>query len=330
MKNKLFQAGLTLTELLLTVAIASLIMTGLAGVISQTLQAEDATREHNNLTQQARFAMQRMAAAVRGTQRLILPLANNPNTDWRENVREETVPASPPEGSSTKATAVLAVSLSPTQDYDDDGFMDADNDKDGLIDEDIGSDNNADGTSGLVNIDDDGDGLVDESNKEDDDEDEDTAGTKDEDPLNGLDDDGDGSVDEDIGSDTNADGFPGLMGTDEDGDSQIDESNKEDDDEDEDDRGTIDEDWLDTVAFHLNGSRLIERQPALTDVNTDGLVTGADFTESIIADNVTYFRVERIPQGGNRAVLVDITLELTGASGEVVSLNTRVRVGGTP
>lgn len=322
------QRGITLTELLITVAIAATIMAGLAGVVGQALQSEDAVRGRNNLTQQTRFAMQRMVSALTGTRRLILPLGDNPNTDWHENVREQTVPASSPEGSSIKATAVLAVTLDPTIDQDGDGFMDADNDKDTLIDEDIGSDNNEDGMPGLANIDDDGDGLVDESNKEDDDEDEDTAGSKDEDPLNGIDDDNDGSIDEDIGSDMNADGWPGIVSVDEDGDGQTDESNKEDDDEDEDDRGTKDEDWLDTVAFYLNGSDLIERRPTLTDINTDGLVNGADYIESVITSNVTLFRVQRIPQGSGRAVLVDITLVLTNASNESISLNTRVRIVG--
>lgn len=322
------QRGFTLIELLITLAIAAVIFAALSGVVSTALQSEDAVRGRNDLTQQARFAMQRMVVAVQGTRRLVLPLADNPATNWREHVREQTVPASPPEGSSTLATAVLAVTLDPTIDQDGDGWADADNDKDGKIDEDIGFDNNEDGMPGIAGIDDDGDGSVDESNKEDDDEDEETAGTKDEDPLNGVDDDGDGSVDEDIGADNNNDGMPGIALFDDDGDGTEDESNKEDDDEDEDDRGTKDEDWFDTVAFYLNASKLIERRPALTDVNTDGLITGADYIESVIADNVTRFRVERIPQGNNRAILVDLTIELSGSDEEFISLHSRVRVGG--
>ena len=54
-----------------------------------------------------------------------------------------------------------------------------------------------------------------------------------------------------------------------------------------------------------------------------------DYVEQAIADNVTRFRVERIPQGAGRALLVDLTLVLTDPqTGETVSLNTRVRVGG--
>ena len=323
------QRGITLVELLITVAIATLLIAGLSGIVSIGLQSEDAIRERNDLTQQARFAMQRMVAAVHGTRRLMLPLADNPNTDWSEHVREESVPAKVPEGSSKKATAVLAVTLSVTQDIDEDGFMDADNDKDGLIDEDIGFDNNDDNQPGIAGIDDDGDGLVDESSKEDDDEDEDTAGTKDEDPLNGIDDDADGSVDEDFGADMNNDQQPGLEGVDDDADGTKDESNKEDDDEDEDDRGTKDEDWFDTVVFYLRAGKLIERLPAFGDVNGDGSVTGADYTESVIADNVTRFRVERIPRGDDRALRVDLKLELKNPdSDKIIELQTQVRIGG--
>lgn len=328
-QNRTHQYGLSLLELLISLAIAALIMAGLAGIVNQTLNIEDVVRQRNDLTQQARFAMQRMVTAIHGTQRLLLPLADNPATNWRENVREETVPASPPEGSSIRATAVLALTLSPLQDRDGDGFMDADNDKDGLIDEDIGFDNNADHASGIAGIDDDGDGLIDESSVEDDDEDQDNVGTKDEDPINGLDDDGDGSIDEDAGADMNGDLQPGSATVDDDGDGLTDESNKEDDDEDEDNRGTKDEDWFDSMVFSLNAGKLIERQPAFSDLNGDSKIDGADFTESTIAEKVTRFRVERIPQGGYRAMLLDITLELTGASGESVRLNTRVRVGGT-
>ena len=74
--------------------------------------------------------------------------------------------------------------------------------------------------------------------------------------------------------------------------------------------------------FFLSGTTLIERRPNLNPAD------GADYTEFPIADNVTHFRVERIPDGGKRAVLIDITLELTNLNGETIGLNTRVRVGG--
>ena len=79
--------------------------------MAQLSDSRAAIEERSQLTQDAGFAMARMVRAVRTSQLFILPLPDNPGTNWRENVREETVPASPPEGSSTKATAVLAVSL---------------------------------------------------------------------------------------------------------------------------------------------------------------------------------------------------------------------------
>ena len=47
-----------------------------------------------------------------------------------------------------------------------------------------------------------------------------------------------------------------------------------------------------------------------------------------MVENVTDFRVERVPQAQDYALLLDLTLELTNAEGEVVTLNTQVRVGG--
>ncbi len=296
--------GFTLVELLVAIAIGALLIGALSGVVGQGLRAWGAVRERTDLTQQARFAMDRMVAAVHGTRRLLRPLGENPATAYSESIRD-----------------VLAVTLDPTLDRDRDGFADADNDKDGAVDEDIPSDNTNDNEAGIVGIDDDNDGSVDESNKDDDDEDEDQTGNRDEETLNGLDDDGDGSIDEDLDADLNQDGEPGLAGVDDDGDGQIDESDVEDDDEDEDDRGTKDEDWLDPVVYFLSGTTLLERVPNLNPAD------GSDFTESPIADNVSQFRVERLAPGPNdRAVLLDITLELTGPNGTTMSLNSRVGV----
>ena len=337
------QYGITLIELLVTVAIAAMIMLGLSGVVSQALQTEDAVRERNELTQQARFAMQRMVAAVQGTRRLLLPLADNPGTSWREHVREESVPPGAPEGTSTRATAVLAVTLPPSIDRDRDGWADANNDRDFLdlnnnslrdtgeperVDEDLPDDNSNDAAPGITGIDDNGDGIVDDSNDiypaADNDEDDSVS----EDPINGIDDDGDGAIDEDPFRDMNGDARPGLKNVDDDLDGLIDEGGgpmKIDDDED----GLGDEDWFDPVVYYLNGNNLIERQPAFTDINGDSFVTGADFTESVIAENLTRLRIERIPQGAGRTVLIDIMLELTSpATGEAIELHTRVRVGG--
>lgn len=312
--NPKLSDGFTLVELMISLAMGVLILAALASMSSQSLQTESALQENNELAADARFAMQRMVTAVLGTERLLLPLADNPNTNWREHVREQTVPASAPEGDSTEASAVLAVTLDPTLDIDSDGFADGDNDKDGRVDEDISRDSTEDGAAGVIGIDDDGDGETDEADFTDDDEDHATN----EDAEDGIDADGDGSVGEDPDNDLSGDNKPGLIDVDDDGDGEIDEGNNDDDDED----GNRSEDWFDTVVFFLDDTTLMERRPNLNPVD------GNDYTEYRIADNVTRFRVERIPQGGSRAVLVDLTLDTTGASGKTISLNTRVRVGG--
>ena len=307
-------AGFTVLELLISLAIAAMLLTAMAGLVDTALNTRDDTRRGSDALQDARFAMQRMIEAARNTERLLVPLADNPNTNWREHVREQTVPASPPEGDSTLATAVLAVTLDPEADLNEDGIKDGDNDGDGRVDEDTNDDNTEDRQSGIIGIDDNGNGAVDEGGESDNDED----GVNSDDPIDGIDNDGDGSIDEDFRQDNNGDGAPGIAGVDDDNDGSVDEGNMADDDED----GLRNEDWLDVVAFYLNGSTLIERRPNFNAAD------GIDFTEHVIAENVTRFRVERIPDTGKRAALVDLTLELTPPGGLPVSLTTRVRVGG--
>jgi len=314
--------GFTLIELLLAVAMAGLLIAGMAGLMGQVTRIQAATAERNALTRDARFAMQRMVDAVRQTRRLLLPFPDNPGTNWPEHIREQTIPASPPIAPSTFASAVLAVTQDEAVDLDGDGVPDADNDGDGLFDEDPYGDIYNDTASGIYQIDDDGDGSIDEApGGEWWNDDEEAFG--DEDPVNGIDDDGDGKTDEDWFMDMNGDGEPGIAGFDDDGDGSIDEGSSWDDDED----GTSDEDSLEPRVFYLQGNQLIERTPVPWDETGAGGVTGRDFITSPIADNVTRFRVERVATTSGEP-LVDLTLELTAASTESVSLNTRVRVGG--
>ena len=315
--------GFTLIELLVSLALAALLLAATSGLLNNTIGTEDLVAEQNQLQKDARFAMQRMVSALATTPRLVLPTADKPDTDWRENVREETVPASAPEGSSTKATAVLAVCPSPSVDLDGDGFPDADNDRDGRIDEDFPGDSSNDSEPGLQLIDDGGEGYVDEGFFADRDDDE-RLNASDEDPVNGIDDDGDGLIDEDPGADMNADGAPGIANVDDDGDGVIDEGSASDDDED----GLVDEDWLDTVVFYLQGDALIERHAVPWDESGDGSVTGRDFIESVIAENVTKFRVERLSATPSGLQLVELTLEITGPAGQIASITSRTRVGG--
>jgi len=315
------QKGFTLIELIVVLAIAAILVISLEGVVKQVTATQIAVQSKNELAREARFAMQRMTHAVLNSRRLLLPSGDDPGTDWPENIRVQTVPASPPEGSSTRATAVLAVTLPGYSDLDADGFPDADNDRDGQIDEDLSSDSTNDSASGIYAIDDGGDGVADESLSYDDDE---SSPDADEDTINGIDDDGDGNSDEDPSADMNGDGLPGIAGVDDDRDGQIDEGSNDDDDED----GRVDEDWYDPVVFYLNGTSLEERTPVPWDeTGTDG-ITGRDFIVHDIADDVTLFRVERITLGGG-GTMVDLTLELTNPeNGTAVSLNTQVRVGG--
>lgn len=310
--------GFTIIELLVSLAIAALLLTAMTGLVNNALEIDGAAGVQNDTTRDARFAMQRMVTAVLGTDGLLLPLADNPNTSWRENVREQTVPASPPEGSSTLATAVLAVTLDPNLDIDADGFKDADNDKDGRVDEDLNDDLTNDAVAGIIGIDDNGNGTADDSSSAVPQADDDEDGSHNEDKADNTDNDSDGAADEDSHADTNGDGAPGVAGADDDGDGTVDEGHHFDDDED----GLRDEDWSDPVVFFLTGSTLIERRPNLNPVD------GTDYTEYAIAEGVTRFRVERIPDTGKRAVLIEITLELTSLGREPISLNTRVRVGG--
>ena len=106
----------------------------MSGLVTNALGTDELVSERNQLLRDARFAMERMTRAASHSPKLLLPQADKSATNWPENIREETVPASPPTGDSTKATAVLAVAVPMYVDLDSDGFPDADNDRDGRID----------------------------------------------------------------------------------------------------------------------------------------------------------------------------------------------------
>jgi prepilin-type N-terminal cleavage/methylation domain-containing protein len=319
--------GFTYIEMMLSVAIMGVVMLALMGVVNTAAETGGSVRGSNDLTRQARFAMQRMVHYAGHSRRLLVPLVDKPLTNWPENIREQTIPPSPPVGDQVFASAVLAVTLPAFVDLDQDDFPDADDDEDGLIDEDLPNDNQHDFQPGIGGIDDDGDGYVDENPSDwwDDDE---TNGVSNEDPLNGVDDDDDANIDEDTASDMNGDGCPGSCGVDDDGDGAIDEGSADDDDED----GNTFEDPYDPVVYYLSGQSLIERMPVPWNADgistPDGPVDGRDFEESVIAENVTRLRFERLDDG-TELDLVDIVLELTDPNtGENVSLQTRVRIGG--
>ena len=324
MNTRATVSGFTLIEMVLALAFGALIVSALGGVMAQMSATRESTNARLTLTREAHFAMEQVTSAVRETRVVLVPSRDKPDTAWREHVREETVPASPPESGSSKATAVLAATLSIRFDLDGNGVADADNDGDGAIDEDLPSDITNDSDPGVHAIDDGGNGRVDESFFSNADDDE-RLFIRDEDPMNGVDDDGDGNVDEDPSEDMNGDGQPGVAGIDDDGDGSTDEGDRADDDED----GAENEDWFDPVVFYLNGSTLMRRQPVPWDESGDGSITGRDFVVSPIAENVTLLRFERVSRASGTD-LIATTLTLADASGETVTLSTQTRIGSDP
>jgi prepilin-type N-terminal cleavage/methylation domain-containing protein len=165
--------GLTLIELMISIAIVSLISVVLAEMVGGALDSWRYGREKAELLSEARLAMERMVLKVRTTTWVLMPLMISDPDD----------PGYPT--SSYYPRDILAVS----------GMID--NDNDGLADEDPYSDIDWNNKSGIKGIDDDNDGLHDNgASPKDDDED----GLNDEDPIDGIDNDGDGRVDEDPGN----------------------------------------------------------------------------------------------------------------------------------
>jgi len=316
-------AGFTLIELLVSIGIGAMLITGLSVVMGMISNSLSASSYNHQLTREAQFAMDQMVRAVANSRRLLLPLADNPATNWSEHIREETIPPTTPVDDSTKYTAVLALTLNPSQDLDADGIADADNDGDGRIDEDLGGDQTSDNAAGIVLIDDDGDGEVDDATTTVQDDDED--GLQDEDWLNGIDVDADGAKDEDGNGDMNNDGDDGVDGVDDDADGSVDEGfGSSDDDED----GQSNEDYYDAQVFYLDNGTLMQRTPVPWDESGDSVLNGLDYVTSALAENVVLFRVERLSPGAGVVKRVDLTLELKHPlSLETVRLHTRIRLG---
>jgi prepilin-type N-terminal cleavage/methylation domain-containing protein len=235
--------GFTLVELLITLAIAGIVLTALSGVINNVMMLWNSEQARNELLYQGNLAMDRMVSAVSHAERLLIPRADNPATPQDEAHRD-----------------ILAVTIDPHLDSDGDGFYDADNDHDGRVDEDIPADNTFDYRPGIRNIDDNGDGSVDEGMGLHDNDEDGQAG---EDWLDGVDNDGDGSIDEDIPADNDALTI-GAGKTDNDGD------------------GLFNEDWLDPVVFLVStdNKSLIERTPVVNGPDgsetTDSILVQAD------------------------------------------------------
>lgn len=296
--------GFSYVEMLAALVLTAMLLAGLTRIVGNVLQLEQSTHATHAALEDARYGLERMVRAVSKSRRLMIPQAENPATSHSESIR---IPG------------VLAVTLDWERDLDGDGVPDADNDGDGRFDEDASGDANNDGYAGIYLIDDDNDGDTDPWGNWNDDE----SGSTNDDPLDQADNDGDGAQDEDPSWDFNEDGAPGIAGFDDDGDGSIDEGHDSDDDED----GVYSEDWWDTVLFYQVGTSLKERIPVPWDEDLGGFVSGLDFVERSLVENVAAFRVERVPAPNGGPPLISLTLTVTDAEGVPSTLATTVRVG---
>jgi len=277
--------GFTIIELLVSLAIVGVLLAALNGVAQKAYDQWNYSRARNELLYQGNFAMDMMVTALAETNRLLIPMRDNPATAHDESLRD-----------------ILAITTNPLLDSDGDGFFDADNDHDGLVDEDIPADNNLDYKPGIRDIDDDGDGSVDESLSL---YDNDENGIPGDDWLDGVDNDGDSSVDEDIPWDNDA-YVSGYSNMDNDGD------------------GLENEDWLDPVIFLVSGdgTSLIQRKPVIN------WPDGSKTNDLVIAQaDVVALSVQRLPMAsGDRHEQVAITLQLESTAGGTLILQSQVRV----
>ena len=276
MKN----SGFTLIEILIAALFGSLVLIGLMSMMANSLDAYEHSHQSNLQQQELARAMLRIREMAAGSKYLLLPLADNPRTTQNEAI-----------------ISALAFSMGSHIDRDDDGFADADNDRDGKIDEDIPRDMNNDGKPGIKGVDDNNDGKIDNAKPNDDDED----GTQNEDTKNLLDDDNDGMVDEDFHDDVNGDGEPGFALVDDDMDGLVDEGDPKDDDED----SLIDEDWIDSIVYYLQAGEIVERLP------NPHAISGDDYSEIVLVENVTQFQVTRLTASADKNAAVNIHLEIT-------------------
>jgi len=112
------QSGLTLLELLVAVAIFSIIAGGLYQVLDHTLASYAATSSRQDLLSQANWAMERMVMFVQVSDEIVNPA----NTATQELTVSERV-------------LDTYDNLSGAYLIDGDGILDADNDADGLVNE---------------------------------------------------------------------------------------------------------------------------------------------------------------------------------------------------
>ena len=81
------QRGFTLIELVVATALAAMILLGISELVNKAIGTEDLVGDRNELMRDARFAMHRMTSTARNSPQLLLPLVDNPGTNWPENIR---------------------------------------------------------------------------------------------------------------------------------------------------------------------------------------------------------------------------------------------------
>ena len=106
-------SGFTLLELLISIAILSMIMLGLHQVMGTALSAHRQTTEKSELLAQARYAMERMVMFVQETDQIDLPSVDKLVVSER----------------------LLDTYNNQSLAYEPDGYLDADNDGNGLVNE---------------------------------------------------------------------------------------------------------------------------------------------------------------------------------------------------
>jgi prepilin-type N-terminal cleavage/methylation domain-containing protein len=205
--------GLTLVELLIAASITGLISVAAAAVLSTCLQAHAYAAGKSALFREGLIAMERMTQGVRISTFLLIPNNRRParnilafsgavnddndsyfndllypriDEDTGADMNADGAPGI--KGVDDNGGGLVDNGAGP-EDDDEDGLRNEDkldgrdNDLDGNIDEDVGSDMNKDGKPGIAKMDDNADGIVDNGGGlEDDDED----GLKNEDPLNPI------------------------------------------------------------------------------------------------------------------------------------------------
>ncbi|HBR97696.1 MAG TPA: hypothetical protein DD979_10015 [Gammaproteobacteria bacterium] len=219
--------GFSLLELLISLAIAASLMAGVSTLVGESLQAEVATRHRLDVIRDARFAMQRMTQSIGRTRLLLVPLVENPATAWSESTRDVLAVALDPTLDRDRDGWADANNDKDFQDSNQNGIRDpgeaervdedtpADMTHDGAAGI-IGIDDNGDGiVDGVAVADDDEDGVSDEETGVAPDPDNDGSqledvsqeGSQDSQPgLAGVDDDEDGSIDEGALADDDEDG----------------------------------------------------------------------------------------------------------------------------